>query len=139
VITGGGGGVPVIEDAEGYHGVDGVVDKDLTARLVATALGAEALVLITDIERVALDFGTERQRPILDMDVDDAQHHFDDGQFPPGSMGPKMAAAIEFVRHGGRVAVITDVAHVRASLDPDDHGETGTRILASPSPIGAHP
>lgn len=139
VITGGGGGVPVVEDADGYHGVDGVVDKDLTARLVATALGAEALVLITDIDRVALDFGTDRQRPVLDMPVDEAQRHYDDGQFPPGSMGPKMAAAIEFVRHGGRVAVITDVAHVRATLDPHDDGETGTRILAAPSTVGATP
>ncbi|MHA6782442.1 carbamate kinase [Pseudonocardia saturnea] len=137
VITCGGGGVPVVEDPDGYHGVDGVIDKDLTARLVATELGAEALVLITDIDRVALDFGTDRQRAILDMGVDDAQRHHDEGQFPPGSMGPKMAAAIDFVRHGGQVAVITDVAHVRASLDPDDPGETGTRIVAAHSPIGA--
>ncbi|GAA3235490.1 carbamate kinase [Pseudonocardia petroleophila] len=137
VITCGGGGVPVVEDAGGYRGVDGVIDKDLTARLVATELGAEALVLITDIDRVALDFGTDRQRPILDMGVDEAQGHHDDGQFPPGSMGPKMAAAIDFVRHGGQAAVITDVAHVRASLDPTDGGEAGTRILAAHSPIGA--
>lgn len=137
VITCGGGGVPVVEDGGGYHGVDGVIDKDLTARLVATALGAEALVLITDIDRVALDFGTDRQRSLTDLPVEDAERHLAEGQFPAGSMGPKVAAAIEFVRHGGRVAVITDVAHVRASLDPADGGEPGTRVLASPTPIGA--
>ncbi|WP_300019379.1 carbamate kinase [Pseudonocardia sp.] len=137
VVTCGGGGVPVIEEAGGYRGVDGVIDKDLTARLIATELGAEALVLITDIDRVALDFGTDRQRPILDMGVEEAQRHHDDGQFPPGSMGPKMAAAIDFIRHGGQAAVITDVAHVRASLDPDDGGEPGTRILAGSARIGA--
>lgn len=140
VITCGGGGVPVVENPDGYHGVDGVIDKDLTARLVATELGADALVLITDIDRVALDFGTDRQRAITDIGVDEAQRHHDDGQFPPGSMGPKMAAAIDFVRRGGQVAVITDVAHVRASLDPASldrpgDGRTGTRILAAP--IGA--
>ncbi|GAA2566900.1 carbamate kinase [Pseudonocardia hydrocarbonoxydans] len=135
VITCGGGGVPVVEHPDGYQGVDGVIDKDLTARLVATELGADALVLITDIDRVALDFGTDRQRALTDVGVEEAQRHHDEGQFPPGSMGPKMAAAIDFVRRGGQVAVITDVAHVRASLDPGDDGETGTRIVATP--IGA--
>lgn len=138
VITGGGGGVPVVEDASGIHGVDGVVDKDLTARLVATALDADALVLITDIDRVALDFGTDRQRSIAEMTVDDAQGHFDDGQFPAGSMGPKMAAAIDFVRHGGRVSVITDARRVRATL-AEETGDTGTRIVAVPTTIGARP
>ncbi|MDN5747256.1 MAG: carbamate kinase [Pseudonocardia sp.] len=137
VIAGGGGGVPVVEDADGYHGVDGVVDKDLTARLMATALGADALVLITDIDRVALDFGTDRQRSISAMTVDEAQSHLDDGQFPPGSMGPKMSAAIEFVRHGGRVAVITDTGRVRATLAEEPGGDvpphTGTRIVAAAS------
>ncbi len=138
VIAGGGGGVPVVEDASGYHGVDGVVDKDLTARLMATALGADALVLITDIDRVALDFGTDRQRSVATMTVDEAAGHLDDGQFPPGSMGPKMSAAIDFVRLGGRVAVITDTRRVRATL-AEEEGDTGTRIVAVPSPstIGA--
>lgn len=140
VIAGGGGGVPVVEDGRGFHGVDGVVDKDLTARLIATALGADALVLITDIGRVALDFGTDRQRSIAEMTVEDAQHHLDGGQFPPGSMGPKMSAAIEFVRHGGRLAVISDARRVRATLSGKD-GDTGTRIVtpATGTTIGAAP
>lgn len=138
VIAGGGGGVPVVEDDGGFHGVDGVVDKDLTARLLATALDAEALVLITDIDRVALDFGTDRQRSIAEMTVEEAQVHLDDGQFPPGSMGPKMSAAVEFVRHGGRVAVITDTRRVHATLAEQPEGETGTRIVAVPAarPVG---
>lgn len=147
VIAGGGGGVPVvpIDGSGGFRGVDGVVDKDLTARLVATALGAEALVLITDIGRVALDFGTDRQRSVDTMTADEAGVHLADGQFPAGSMGPKVSAAIDFVRHGGRVAVITDTRRVRATLAesvddrevPPADGETGTRIVAVPHPIGA--
>lgn len=150
VIAGGGGGVPVVPvDVGGYRGVDGVVDKDLTARLFATALDAEALVLITDIGRVALDFGTDRQRSVDTMTVDEARSHLDDGQFPPGSMGPKVRAAIDFVHHGGRVAVITDTRRVRATLaeppegrdvpPPPAGGDTGTRIVAVPSPIGVTP
>ncbi len=94
--------------------------------------------LTSFIDRVALDFGTDRQRSIAAMTVDEAQVHLDDGQFPPGSMGPKMSAAIDFVRHGGRVAVITDTRRVRASLAEQPEGDTGTRIGAVPAaePIG---
>lgn len=142
VIAAGGGGVPVVEDHTGYHGVDGVIDKDRTAQLLATALGAEALVLVTDIDQVQLDFGTERQRPIGDITADQAQHHLDDHQFPAGSMGPKVSAAVEFVRSGGRTAVITSADRMTASLT-DSHGDTGvqgrrgTRIVCTPHPIGA--
>jgi len=141
VIAAGGGGVPVVEDGTGYRGVDGVIDKDLTARLVATALGADALVLVTDVDKVALDFGTDRQRSITEMTADEAQSHLEDDQFPAGSMGPKMRAAIEFVREGGRTAVITNTRRVAASLDDTVHdgSETGTRVVAAPTKNGAAP
>lgn len=142
VIAAGGGGVPVVEDPIGFHGVDGVIDKDRTAQLVATALGADALVLVTDISQVQLDFGTDRQRAIGDITVEEAQHHLEDDQFPAGSMGPKVAAAIDFVRSGGRAAVITNVDQMTASLVCTPDGRLGpeppgTRILATPDRIGA--
>ena len=138
VVAAGGGGVPVVADGPGYRGVDGVIDKDLTARLVATALDAEALVLVTDIDKVALDFDSAAQRSVTEMTVDEAQAHLEDGQFPPGSMGPKVSAAIEFVRAGGRTAVITNAQRVAPSLDGTvhDESETGTRIVAVSSPTG---
>jgi carbamate kinase len=138
VIAAGGGGVPVVADRVGYHGVDGVIDKDRTAQLVATALGADALVLVTDIDQVQLDFGTERQRAVADISVEEMQRHLDDDQFPAGSMGPKVSAAVEFVRCGGQVAVITNAERMTASLATSTPpGSTGTRIMPAPHPIGA--
>jgi carbamate kinase len=137
VIAAGGGGVPVVAAASGYVGIEAVIDKDLAAQTLATALGAEALVLVTDIGQVQLDFGTERQRPISQVTANEAQRHLDDEQFPDGSMGPKIRAAINFLRAGGRVAVITNADGVVPSLDPESPGEAGTRIIASEHPIGA--
>jgi carbamate kinase len=98
VIAAGGGGVPVIRDEAGYRGVDAVIDKDLAAQRLASALHAQALVLVTDIPAVLLDYGTPAAHPISDMDVDEAQRHVAAGQFPDGSMGPKVRAAVGFVR-----------------------------------------
>ncbi|WP_232663347.1 carbamate kinase [Pseudonocardia sp. TRM90224] len=134
VIAAGGGGVPVVVDGGAYRGVDAVIDKDIAAQRLATALGAEALVLVTDVARVALDHGTEHERPIEVMSVDEAQAHADDGQFPEGSMGPKVRAAIQFLRAGGRTAVITNAALAGTSLGPSG---TGTRIVAAPRPLDA--
>ncbi len=132
VTAAGGGGVPVVADGHGYRGVDAVIDKDLAAQQLAQSLDAEALVLVTDVDKVQLDFGTPRQRPVTELTADEAQRLLDDGQFPDGSMGPKVRAAIGFVRAGGEVAVITEAGRVARSLDgrphPDD--EVGTRIVA---------
>lgn len=132
VTAAGGGGVPVVSQGRGYRGVDAVIDKDLAAQQLAQALGAEALVLVTDVDKVALDFGTPRQRPVTELTADEAQRHLDDGQFPDGSMGPKVRAAIGFVRGGGRAAVITKAERVARSLDGEPHpdDEVGTRIVA---------
>jgi carbamate kinase len=141
VIAAGGGGVPVVPDGVGYRGVDAVIDKDLAAQRLATELRAEALLLITDVPRVMLDYGTEQARGVGDLTVDEAQAHADDHQFPEGSMGPKVRAAIQFVRAGGRLAVITDAARASASLDPAAGPESGTRIVphrsAADRPMGA--
>jgi carbamate kinase len=129
VIAAGGGGVPVVADGTAYRGVDAVIDKDIAAQRLATALGAEALVLVTDVPRVELDHGTEHARSIGVMTVDDAQSHADARQFPEGSMGPKVRAAIQFLRAGGRTAVITNAALAAPTLTGDIHA--GTRIVAA--------
>ena len=127
VIAGGGGGVPVVRDARGVrHGIEAVVDKDLTSAVLARALAAERLVLATDVERVALDFGKPTQRFLDRITAKEARHYLREGQFPPGSMGPKVEAAVEFVENGGAEAVITSLARLREALG----GTAGTRITA---------
>lgn len=132
VIAAGGGGVPVVVEGRGYRGVDAVIDKDLAAQQLAESLDAEALVLVTDVDKVQLDFGSPGQRPITELTADEAQRHLDDGQFPEGSMGPKMRAAIGFVRAGQHTAVITRAERVEPSLDAGQYAdeEIGTRIVA---------
>lgn len=130
VIAGGGGGLPVMADGAARIGLDAVVDKDLTAQTLANALDAEALVLVTDVAQVMLDFGTPRARPVVELTADEAEAHAADGQFPPGSMGPKMSAAVRFVRNGGRTAVITNAALAAPTLA--GRTDAGTRV------VGAH-
>lgn len=102
VVLAGGGGVPVVEDASGLHGVDAVVDKDRTAALVAGSLHADLLVMLTDVAAVMADFGLPTERPLLDVDVAEIEGL----SFPAGSMGPKVEAACDFVRStGGRAAI----------------------------------
>jgi carbamate kinase len=132
VIAAGGGGVPVVADGAAYRGVDAVIDKDYAAQRLATALEAQALVLVTSVEAVLLDYGTPRQRATLEMSLEEAEHHLADGQFAEGSMGPKIRAATRFLHAGGEVAVITTPALVYASLEgtvSELEGTPGTRIV----------
>ena len=130
VVAGGGGGVPVIASSNGFVGVEAVIDKDLAASSLARSLGADALALVTAVPNVELDFGTPRQRSLYHLDVGDAERYLSDGQFPPGSMGPKIEASITFLRQGGQVAVITSPERLLATLDDDHAPDTnmGTRI-----------
>lgn len=125
VIAAGGGGIPVVRRGRRLAGVDAVIDKDLSGERLATEIGADRLLMLTGVDRVALDFGTPDQRPVREMTAGEAEEHLEDGQFPPGSMGPKITAAIRFVRAGGRAAVITSPRNAAAALD----GSRGTRIL----------
>jgi carbamate kinase len=124
VIAGGGGGIPVVRRGDALHGIDAVIDKDRCAAELATATGADLLVLVTGVPRAALRFGTPGQRAIVRLTVSDALRHLDAGEFPAGSMGPKVEGAARFAGGGGR-AVITDAAHVAAALE----GEQGTWIV----------
>jgi carbamate kinase len=115
-IAGGGGGVPVVPEGNSYRGVEGVVDKDLTAALLAECVDAGALVILTDTERVLLDRGTRRERGVQHLAAAEARAGLRDGQFPPGSMGPKIEAAIA-AAEAGRRAVIASVESAAKALE----------------------
>jgi carbamate kinase len=126
VIAAGGGGIPVVRRGRRVSGFDAVIDKDHTAALLAETVGATALLLLTGVDRVMLDFGKPTERPIREMTAAEAREHLADGQFPPGSMGPKVAAAIRFVEKSGRTAIITSMRRALAALD----GTDGTHVVA---------
>ncbi len=126
VVACGGGGVPVARVGGELVGVDAVIDKDFAAALIGRLVGATSLLLLTGVERVALDFGTPRERGLERMTVAEARGHLEEGQFPAGSMGPKVEAAAQFIEAGGREAVITSLERVADALA----GRTGTRIVA---------
>lgn len=127
VVACGGGGIPVIEDEKGdLQGVEAVIDKDFASSLLARNLGADALVLPTGVEQVALDFNKPTQRWLERLTLAEARRHLAEDQFDKGSMGPKVAALIEFVAGGGGLGLITDPPNITRAL----RGETGTRIVA---------
>jgi carbamate kinase len=122
-IVAGGGGVPVVPDGEGYRGVEGVIDKDYAAALVADIVDAGALVILTDVDRVVIDRGTKDERSAPQLTVAEATSALEAGQFPPGSMGPKIEAAVRAAR-AGRRAVIASLTSAGKAL----HG-AGTEIV----------
>lgn len=135
VIAAGGGGIPLRGGPGGTGFADAVIDKDRAARLLATRLDAQALLLVTAVDRVMLDYGTPRQAGLGDITADQAARHLDEGQFPPGSMGPKIEAALRFLADGGEVAVITSPRLLAGTL-AGTRAERGTRIEPSRSRAG---
>jgi carbamate kinase len=101
VIASGGGGIPVIQNGHGLQGVDAVIDKDLVAGILGKSIGASILLILTDIDRVKLNFGKPDEIAISRMSLDKARQYYKDGQFLDGSMGPKIRSAIEFLESGG--------------------------------------
>jgi len=127
VIAAGGGGIPVVETAPGvYRGVEAVVDKDLTSALLAATLRVPVLLLSTGVEKVAIRFRRPDQQNLERITVKEARGHLEAGEFPPGSMGPKIEAAIAFLERGGREVVITSPDHLADAVA----GRTGTHIVA---------
>ncbi|MBI4269574.1 MAG: carbamate kinase [Candidatus Rokubacteria bacterium] len=120
----GGGGIPVVETPGGLRGVEAVIEKDLASVVLAQALGADAVLFLTGVERVAVGWGTPRQRFLSRLTIREAQRLLAAGEFPPGSMGPKVEAAAEFVEAGGR-AVITSLDRVAEAVA----GRAGTAIV----------
>ena len=126
VIAGGGGGIPVIRDASGFLvGVEAVIDKDRLSSLLAEQLGAATYVILTGVPKVALDFGKPTQRWVDRMTASEATKHLADGQFPAGSMGPKIESALAFIQAGGQEVLITSPE----SLEKEDYEKVGTRIV----------
>jgi carbamate kinase len=127
VVVACGGGIPVIEEDNGdLSGVEAVIDKDLASSLLARSLGADALVLATGVEKVALDFNKPTQRWLEQMTFAEAKKYSAEDQFDEGSMGPKVAALIDFAEGGGKLGLITDPPNLPRAL----RGETGTRVVA---------
>jgi len=125
VIAAGGGGIPVIRGRDGqWRGVEAVIDKDYASSLLAVELKADLYVILTGVAKVAIDFGKPTERAVDRISLDDAQRWLAEGQFPPGSMGPKIDAAMHFVRGTGREVMITDIEHVREAIE----GRAGTVI-----------
>lgn len=124
VIACGGGGIPVARSGKRLKGVEAVIDKDLAAALVGALVKAKTLLLLTGVERVAINFGTKDERGLDAMTVAEARAHMADGQFPAGSMGPKVDAAIRFIEGGGREAIITSLDKTADAIA----GSTGTRV-----------
>lgn len=127
VIASGGGGVPVIEQGPRLIGVEGVVDKDHAAAILARDVDASTLLILTDVKRVQRGFGTDHAEELERLTVREAHELFDAGEFAAGSMGPKVTAAVDFVEGGGARAAIGDLDEAVAVLE----GAAGTTIIAS--------
>lgn len=127
VVTGGGGGIPVAIEGERYIGVEAVVDKDLVAAIIARDLNADKLIILTGVDQVFVDFGKPTQRPITRMTAEEAEAYMDQGQFPEGSMKPKIEAALGYLASGGREVVITSIDKLSEALE----GRSGTAIVRS--------
>ncbi|MGC9209759.1 MAG: carbamate kinase [Acidilobus sp.] len=109
VVAAGGGGIPVVSDGHRFTPVDGVVDKDLTSSLLAIDLKADLFVILTDVDGVAVNYGKPDARWLREVSTSELSKLYQEGQFPPGSMGPKVLAAIRFVEATGRRAIIGDL------------------------------
>lgn len=123
VITIGGGGIPVVRNGSGYRGVAAVIDKDFASERLAELVGADQLVILTAVDRVVLNFGKPNAQPLAHMTADEAEKYCAEGHFAPGSMLPKVQAALRFARFGGR-AVITSLERASEALS----GNSGTVI-----------
>jgi carbamate kinase len=125
VIAAGGGGIPVVRRGKRLEGAEAVIDKDRASATLARAVDAELLVLLTGVEWISLDYGTRWQRDMARLTVSDAERLLDAGEFPPGSMGPKVESAARFIREGGSAAVVTCAEQLLGAVD----GSAGTRIV----------
>ncbi len=125
VIAGGGGGIPVIRKGGSLAGVEAVIDKDMTGSLLATSVGAATFLILTDVEKVALNFGNDNQIDLDEMTVKEAKGYIKEGHFGKGSMEPKVVAAARFVESGGEVAIISSLEKALQALE----GKAGTRVV----------
>jgi carbamate kinase len=124
VICSGGGGIPVVKDGTGHRGVEAVIDKDLASSLLAREIGADLFVIATDVSGAAINWGTPDQQLLHKVALADLKRYADEGQFPAGSMGPKVNALTSFVEATGKRAIICHLDEIEAALA----GEAGTEV-----------
>lgn len=126
IIAGGGGGIPVVKDLDGnYRGIEAVIDKDRTSVLMAIELDVDELIFLTSVPNIYINFGKPDQKAIEEMSLEDAMKYHKEGQFPPGSMGPKIEAAAQFLAKKGGEVLLTDAANLGAAAK----GKAGTKIF----------
>lgn len=110
VIAAGGGGIPVYREESGWlEGVDGVIDKDLASAVLAHDVDAKELLILTNVDRVVLNYNKKNQKDLPSLNLKEAKNYLEDGQFPKGSMGPKIQAAINFIERGGEKVTISSI------------------------------
>jgi len=126
VIAAGGGGIPIYINENGdYDGFDAVIDKDRASAVLAKEIGAEILAILTSVDKVYINFGKDTQKGLDTITLSEAEKYLEEGHFPTGSMGPKMEAAIQFIKSGGEMVVISSLEDARKAFQ----GEAGTRII----------
>ena len=127
VVTLGGGGIPVVKNGEGYAGVEAVIDKDLASSLLARKLGADMLVFPTAVPKVAVQFNKPGQRWLDSLSLEEARAYMAAGEFPAGSMAPKISALMEFVEATGKTGIVTNLENLHDAM----FGKSGTRLIAN--------
>ena len=121
VIAAGGGGIPVVRGRDGsWRGIEAVIDKDFASARLASDLHADIFIVLTGVAKVSINFGKPTQKALDRLTIAVAEKHLADGQFPAGSMGPKIEASLQFVRASGKQVLITDVEHLREALEEKD-------------------
>lgn len=125
VIACGGGGIPVIKTSEGFKGVEAVIDKDLAGERLASLVGANKFVILTDVDAVYINFGKPNQRRVERASARELRRYIEEGQFAEGSMLPKVLAAVRFVENGGEEAVIAELDQLTKAID----GKAGTHVF----------
>jgi len=125
VIACGGGGIPVVKESRTFHGVDAVIDKDLASAKLAEEVGVDIFLIATDVEGVALFFGRPEQKFLRTLTLAQAAQHLGEGEFLPGSMGPKVEAAAQFLQRGGKRAIIASIENIEKAVA----GRAGTEIV----------
>ncbi len=125
VIACGGGGIAVIRHGRAFQGIDAVIDKDLASARLAVEVGADILIIATDVEGAAISYGMPEERFLRKMSVAEAERYLRAGHFPAGSMGPKVEAALQFIKSGGNRAVICSIDSIEEAAD----GNAGTEVV----------
>ncbi|MFX1499731.1 MAG: carbamate kinase [Promethearchaeota archaeon] len=117
VIACGGGGIPIIKEGNNLYGVEAVIDKDLASAKLAEQIKADILLIATDVEKVALNYMKSNEKLLDSLSVSEAEQHLEEGQFPAGSMGPKVKAVVNFLKSGGKQAIITSIDKIKDALE----------------------